>query len=276
MSRLFSSEAGESGLVVGVDGSSAAAGSAATTATAEVATEVATGTATGTTTATALTTTLATATTTLATATAGELATGTTTAATTLATVGALGRLDEAVLELDDLLRLALALALGLATGTGEEDLLLVLDEFLGAGPLLVGLGALVGLADLQGVLVLESELLLDLLGEVVGVGDGLVLLLDGSGILRGGVLGNGLLDVGLGNVLALDLVLQLGLAFGGTPRESSLLVGTTATSIVRMVKKPLESTILPGNGAAVTVIAVRGTSCATAYDIPLAPPKKS
>lgn len=79
----------------------------------------------------------------------------------------------------------------------------------------------------------LEGELLLGLLGEVVGVGDGLVLLLGGSLLSGGGILGTGVLLVGLGDLLAGLLILQLGLALSGAPRESSLLVGTTARSEV-------------------------------------------
>jgi hypothetical protein len=220
-SHLVASQARESRLVVGVDGSSAAG-----TGTATATTEVTTGGATGGT----ATTTLTTATATLATTTARELATGTTASTAALATLA--GRLDEAVLELDELLLLALTLALSLAAGTGEEDLvLLALDELLGVGPLLVLLGALVGLADLQGVFLLESELLLGQLGEVVGVRDGLVLLLSGGLVDRGGILGTSLLLIGLGDLLASLLVLQLSLTLSGTPRKSSLLVGATAKS---------------------------------------------
>lgn len=263
-SRL-ASQARESGLVVGVDGRSAAG----TRGTATAAAEVTTGTATGATTTTSLTT----ATATLATTTARELATGTTAAAATLTTLA--GGLDETVLELDELLLLALALALGLAAGAGEEDLILLgLDELLGVGPLLVGLGSLVGLADLEGVLLLEGKLLLGLLGEVVGIGDGLVLLLDGS-LLSGGILGDGLLLLGLGDLLADDLILQLGLTLSGTPRESSLLVGTATTSTVRTeMPTAIGFTFLPWDGPAVTLIAGRGTSCATTWTSVSAQPK--
>jgi hypothetical protein len=145
--------------------------------------------------------------------------------------------LNEAVLDLDELLLLALTLALGLTAGAGEEDLLLLtLDKFLRGGPLLVGLGSLVGLAHLQGVLLLQSKLLLGLLSEVVGVRDGLILrlCLDLVGGSSSSTLSSGILLVGLGNRLGGLLILQLGLAFGGAPGESSLLVRTSTVSKIR------------------------------------------
>lgn len=61
----------------------------------------------------------------------------------------------------------------------------------------------------------------------VVGEGDALVFGL--SGLLSSGILSLVLL-LRLGNGLTGLLVLKLGIAFGGTPRLSSLLVGTTVT----------------------------------------------
>lgn len=253
--RHLASQAGESRLVVGVDGSRAATG------TATAATEVTTSTATGGTASTTLTT----ATATLATATARELATATTAAAAAVTTLA--GGLDEAVLQLNELLLLTLALALSLAGGAGEENLVLLgLDQFLGVGPLLVLLGSLVGLTDLEGVLLLESELLLGLLGEVVGIRDGLLLLLSGS--LVGGILGAGVLLVSLGDLLAGLLILQLGLALSGAPRERSLLVGAAAIlkgSAGRTRPRANGRRSLPGDRPAVTLIAGRGASRATA-----------
>jgi hypothetical protein len=209
--HLFAAEAGEGRLVVGVDGSSAAVTTTAGSTT--------TGsTATGTAPSTGLTT-----------ATAGRLATATTTATATAATATAtlLGSLDEAVLELDNLLLLALTLALGLAARAGEV-ILGLLDELLGLVPLLVESRALVGLADLQGI-GSKSGLLLSLLDKVVGIRDGLVLLLGLSG--RGGGVSLSVLGVGLGDGLGGLLVLELSLTLVATPSLGSSLVGTTAAT---------------------------------------------
>lgn len=206
--HLFAAKAGEGRLVVGVDRSSAAV------------TTTAGGTTTGSTTAgTAPSTGLTTAAT-------GRLATAsaTTTATTTAATATLLGSLNEAVLKLDDLLLLALTLALGLATGAGEV-ILGLLDEFLGLVPLLVESRALVGLADLQGI-GSKSGLLLGLLDKVVGVRDGLILLLGLSS--RGGGVSLSILGISLGDGLGGLLVLELGLTLVATPSLSSSLVGTT------------------------------------------------
>lgn len=198
MNRL-SAQAGESVLVARVDGSVLAAATA------------------GGATATALTasTTLATATTGTTTATAGTTGTATGTVL-----------LNEGVVNVDDSLLLALTLALGLAGAGGNEVLALILDESLGGGPLLVGLGTLVGLADLE--VVAKSKLLLSLLGEVVLVGDVLVLGLGGL-VNTLTVLGNGLLQLALSHLLTGDLILLLGSTLLGTPRLSSLLVGAAA-----------------------------------------------
>ena len=201
----LSAEAGEGRLVVRVDGGT---GSTVLTATTVATTELATGSTT-------------------ATAAGGTIAAGTTTRAATAATAtsSALG-LNVALVDLNDLLDLALTLALGLATGTGDEVLSLILDEGLGGSPLLVLLGTLVGLADAQGLLSLKGELLLSELGEVLRVRDVLVLGLLLLGLLGGLTLGNGLLLLGLSDLLASLLILKLSLALGGTPRLGSLLLG--------------------------------------------------
>jgi hypothetical protein len=191
----LSAEAGESVLIAGVDSRGV---TAATTG--------------GTATATALT-----ASTTLTTAATGAAASTTGTATGTVL-------LNEGVVDVDDSLLLALTLALGLAGAGSDEVLSLVLDELLGSGPLLVGLGALVGLADVESAA--KSSLLLSLLGEVVLVGDILVLRL--GGVLDTlTVLGNGLLQLGLGDLLASLLVLLLSSTLLGAPRLGSLLLGT-------------------------------------------------
>lgn len=156
---------------------------------------------------------------------AGTVTTAAATGATTAAagTTTNLAGLDVALVDIDDLLLLALTLALGLASTAGNE-IILILDESLGTGPLLVDLAALVGLADLQ--VTAKSQLLLGQLSEVLGVRDALVLSLSGSGGVLG-VLGVGLLQLRLSNSLASLLVLLLGLALLGAPALGSLLLGT-------------------------------------------------
>lgn len=200
--RQLVAEAGEGRLIVGVDGSSLVLGAGGT----------ATGSTTGSTAGSA-------------TATAG-IATGTTTAAASTTTSGTLG-LDETLVDLEDLLDLALTLALLLAGGASNELLGLVLLEGLGVGPLLVLNDTLVGLADLEGGLGLESGLLLSELGEVLRVGDVLLLLLLGDSLSGGLTLGGGLLLLSLGDLLGGLLILQLGLALGGAPGKGSLLLGS-------------------------------------------------
>jgi hypothetical protein len=137
-----------------------------------------------------------------------------------------LGGLDEALVDVDDLLLLALTLTLGLATGAGNEVLFFILGDCLGVGPLLVLLAALVGLAGL-GDTGAELELLLGLLGKVVGVGDAVVLRLS-LGLLGGSWGSLALLLVSLGNGIAGLLILQLGIALVGAPAVAGLLLGVT------------------------------------------------
>jgi hypothetical protein len=215
---LLAAEAGESRLIAGVDGSRVA--TAATRGTAARST-------TGSTASATLTTTSTTATL------AATAAAVTPTTLTTAATAGAL-RLDEAGVEVDGLLDLLLLLALGLATGAGEVLLLLVL-EGLGISPLLVDLGALVGLTDLQAGI--KAELLLSQLGKVVGVGDALVLGL--SGLLTGGILGEGLLLLGAGDSLSGLLIVELSLALNSAGL-GSLLVGAASSGPNRVTVIPI------------------------------------
>jgi hypothetical protein len=205
-SSLFATEARESRLVAGVDG-----GSVLTTATGG-ATEAATATVTATATVAAASTTLTTASTTTTTG-AG---------AATASATGTLG-LDEAGVEVDGLLDLALALTLLLGSASGDVDVLVVLLEGFGVGPLLVELGALVGLADLEASV--EAELLLGELSKVVGVRDALILGL--SRLLASTILNKSLLLLALSDGLASLLVLQLGLTLVGAPGSVGLLVGS-------------------------------------------------
>lgn len=145
--------------------------------------------------------------------------------------------------------------------GAGDEFFLVVI-EGLGASPLLVELAALVGLTNL---VVAKAELLLGLLGKVVGVGDALVL---GLGGLGGLVLGTSF--VALSDGLASLLVLQLGVALVGAPALSSLLRRGTGTPLVQKPFAVLERIVklyLLTSGAGVAIILVAGTARATACD---------
>lgn len=193
----LSAEAGEGRLVLGVD----VGGSTATRATA----------ATTTTVTTSLTTTAATS------------AARATTASTAS---GALG-LNEARVEVNGLLDLALTLALLLASRARDEVLVLLVDDN-GGLPLLVELAALVGATDIE--VRSNGELLLSLLGEVVGVRDALIL---GLGVFASTVLSKGILLLGLSNGLTGLLVLQFGVTLGGTPALGGLLVGSTIGNCV-------------------------------------------
>ncbi len=93
-------------------------------------------------------------------------------------------RLNVSIVDLEQLLSLALTLPLSFARCAGDELIIILLDKRLGRSPLLVGLGALIGLAHLQRVVGFESQLLLGQLGQVVGIRDTLVLRLSGSLLL--------------------------------------------------------------------------------------------
>jgi hypothetical protein len=141
------------------------------------------------------------------------------TAASTGALTGSLA-VELGVIELDELLGLALTLALVLASGSGDEYLLLVvagngfaLGEFLGA--------ALVGLADVLGS---KRQFLLGELGEVGSIRLGLLLLFSSGSLLRSRLSGLILLIL-LGNSLASLLVGPLGVAVLSTPAMGSLLL---------------------------------------------------
>lgn len=140
------------------------------------------------------------------------------------------------MVDLHNLLGLALTLTLSFSAGPGEVVIVVLFDKGLGAGPLLALLDALVRLADSQGVLGFESELLLGLLSEVVGKGDMLVLFGGLArlfislrlGLSRSLSFNSSLLLLSLGNLLAGLLVLQLGLAFWTSPGLVGLLFRST------------------------------------------------
>jgi hypothetical protein len=73
------------------------------------------------------------------------------------------------LVDLKELLLLTLALTLGLSTRSSNEVFFLLLGDWLGVGPLLVLLAALVWLAGLRDTTA-KSELLLSLLSEVIGI----------------------------------------------------------------------------------------------------------
>lgn len=206
LERLLAAQAGESAGVVGVDGGRA------TTSTTRAATGEAVTTARGTSTGSTAGSTTATVATLSSTTTVTAAASATATAALT----GAVGRrLLPFVVSDEDVLRLALALALLLASRTGDEVLIVVLDEGLGASPLLLLLGVdtLVGLAGRCASV--QGELLLGLLGEVGLESDLLRLRLLGLGL---GILSLGILLLGLSNGLTGLLVVELGGSLGGAP----------------------------------------------------------
>lgn len=151
--------------------------------------------------------------------TTASTSTATTTTATTAATTGtvAAGSLDKASVDIEE--GLLLALLGGLALLLLALDVfvaLLVTLQFLGAGPLVVTLGALVGGTDGLGAEVTLGSLL----GEVVGERLGLVGRL--LGLLLGGSLGLGLL--GLGQLLTGLLVVEFLLAALAAPALVDLL----------------------------------------------------
>ncbi len=229
---LVAAQAGEGLLVGGVEG-------LALLATATATTEVTAGSTTGSTTATAAASiTTGTATARIATAGIATAVVAAGTATTTTATAaGALRLLDEAVLELE-----LLGLGPGarptplLGSDAGEELLLLILGDGGEVLPLAV-VDTLVGLADLEGALALESLLLLGQLDLVLVERDVVVLGLRLLGLALGGSLTLGLL-LGFGNLGASLLVLKLSLALVGAPRLGSLLLRVAAAEGVSEVRE--------------------------------------
>jgi hypothetical protein len=154
------------------------------------------------------------------TVTTGSAVTATATTATTGGGAGA-GLLNEAEVDVKEVLLLALLLALGLLTRAREVSLLLLVLNLLGVGPLLVLLDTLVGGADGLGSQALAGSLLSEVVAEGLGV-VGLLNLLSGS-------LGSVLL--GLGELLTLALIVPGLLAALGTPALLDLLA-----SVARVV----------------------------------------
>lgn len=205
---LFAAEAGESTLILGVDGGDGATSGVALAS-------AATGSAT--TAATTITTTITTTTTT------ATITTATATSLRARSVPGAPrgGFQDTGVESSELVVGLLSTLALLLGNAGREVVLLLVLGD--GLAPVLIRLGALVSLANVE---LTKRELLLGLLGEVVGVGDAVVL-----GLRRGqwgGILRLSLLLLLLGDVLAGIFIGLLGTALVGAPTVSRLLVRST------------------------------------------------
>lgn len=219
MKHLVAAQAGE---VLLVDGRTGGATGSAVTATAAARSTSSRGT-TGGTRATGSTTARSTAGRTVTTGSAVTAVTATATTATTGSGAGA-GLLNEAQVDVKEVLLLALLLALGLLTRTLEVSLLLLVLNLLGGGPLLVLLDTLVGGTDGLGSQALASGLL----SEVVAEGLGVVGLLD----LLGGGLGSVLL--GLGELLTLALIVPGLLAALGTPALLDLL-GSVARVVVSL-----------------------------------------
>lgn len=256
LGNLVAAEAGESRLVVGIEAGVITA--AASTATGKVTATVAT---TATTLATATATTGTIATSTIATATAAV------TASAAAATTGSTSRralgLNPGLVNIQDVLSLALTLALGLATGSSNEVLAIVLVESLGIGPLLVGLAALIGLADLEAT---KTELLLGLLGKVLLVRNALGLRLGRSlGALS--ILSGSLLELPLRDLLAGLLILLLSIAFVGAPRLSSLLVGTAGRLALRVPVVTVTRATAPRTTTVASTTAATGTTAGSLVD---------
>jgi hypothetical protein len=139
-----------------------------------------------------------------------------------------LGCLDEALVNVKNLLLLALTLALGLATRSSNEVLFLFLGNSLGVGPLLVLLAAFVGLAGFWDTGTKSGLLLLKLL-QIFSIRLAVVLWLSFGGCPIGGssiaVTGQCLLLFGLGESFTSFLILELGFTLGGTPSVSGLLL---------------------------------------------------
>jgi hypothetical protein len=141
---------------------------------------------------------------------------------------------DEALVNLEELLLLALALALGLSAWSSNEIFFVILGNGFGVCPFLVLLTLiwLAGLGDTGA----ECKLLLSLLSEVVSVGDIVVFWLGLSGGLSSltiswcgvTITSQSLLFVGLGKSFTGFLVVELSLAFIGAPAVSDLFLGFT------------------------------------------------
>jgi hypothetical protein len=147
------------------------------------------------------------------------------TATTETATSAALGSLNEALVNLKNLLLLTLTFALGLATGSSDEVLLLILVNWLGVGPLLILLATLVWLAGLRDTSA-KLKLLLGKCGKVIGVGDAIILWF-GLGLCISWRNLPFLLFC-LGNSLTSLLILQFSIAFVCAPAMGDLLLRVT------------------------------------------------
>jgi hypothetical protein len=143
------------------------------------------------------------------------------------------------MIDLDDLLLLALALTLGLAARSSDKVFLFLLGDSLGICPFLVLLAALVWLAGLRDTSA-KSELLLSLLSEVISVGDAVVFGLGlGNFSSWGGlsVTSQSLLLISLSDSLTSYFISEFGASFGGTPSVSCLLLRFTSNTSAVSIK---------------------------------------
>jgi hypothetical protein len=174
-----------------------------------------------------------------------------------------LGCLDEALIDVKNLLLLALTLALGLAARSSDEVLFLFLGNCLGVGPLLVLLAAFVGLAGFWDTRAKSGLLLLKLL-QIFSVRLAVVLWLSFSGCPIGGssiaITSQCLLLVGLGESFTGFLILEFSFTFGGTPSVSGLLLRFAAN----VLEKIFQIKKIGGSPSNATRMSVKVSSRAT------------
>lgn len=132
---------------------------------------------------------------------------------------------------------LAFALTLGFAAGASNEGLFFLLGDSLGVGPLLVFLGAFVGLAAFRS----GERKLLGFLGKVLCIRDAVVLWLGLSvrelvaiGVDWGisTIASQSILLFSFGDSFTSLLISELGATFVGTPSMTSLLLGITVNIV--------------------------------------------
>jgi hypothetical protein len=257
---LVAAQAGE---VLLVDGRAGGGGAGTTTATtgSSSGSTVTTGSSSGGTVTTGSTarSTVTTVTTTSGTVTTGSAVTTTATTAATGTGGSRAGLLDEAQVDIKEVLLLALLLTLSLLGGTLDVGLGLLVLQLLGGSPLLVLLGAFVGGTDGLG----SEAVLSSLLSQVVAVGLGLVgllSLLSGSLGLGGLVgLGDGLTDLlvvpglltGLAAPALLDLLASVSLASAGLAVATATVAATGTGGLLGLIGGLL--TVVGAAGGAVT-----------------------
>jgi hypothetical protein len=183
----------------------------------------------------------------------------TATAATETATSATLGSLNEALVNLKNLLLLTLTFALGLATGSSDEVLFLILVNWLGVSPLLILLATLVWLAGLRDTSA-KLKLLLGKCGKVISVGDAIILWFGlGLSISWRNL---SFLLFGLGNSLTSLLILQFSIAFVRAPAMGDLLLRVTVVVRKKSHNKRIRQ-VSPDNS---TAVSVKGTATSATF----------